>query len=149
MSIRVTGLVELKRRFSRLEPKLQKNVLRGAVRAVAAEVRDDARSRTPVDSGNLRKNIISKSTRSRRHQVSAGVVIREEGKRVRLREKGGALSIVVSQRNAFYWRFLEYGTVFMKKKQPFIRPAYDSMRGRAVQVMTAYMRGRIDRALRP
>ena len=132
--VRIHGLKELKREMAQLEPRLQKNILRGAVTKVAAEIRDDARSRVPKNTGNLRKNIVSKRMRGSRHHIKAAVIVREEGKRG-------------EKRNAFYWRFLEYGTVFINAR-PFLRPAYDAMKGKIDRVMVTFIRGRFDLAVK-
>ena len=132
--VRIHGLAELKRDMSRLEGRLQKNLLRGAVAKVAAEIRDDARSRVPKDTGNLRKNIMSRRRRGSRHRVSASVIVRKEGKRG-------------EKRNAVYWRFVEYGTRFVSRR-PYIRPAYDAMKNKIDRVMVTFIRGRFDQAVK-
>lgn len=148
--VQLRGMAELRRSLKKLEPRIQKNILRGATRAVAKEIRDDARANAPVDTGNLRKNIMHRSRRGRRGISRASVWIREEGKRAVM--KGGKVSIdYLTGRNAFYWRFVEYGHHdrggnFIPGKH-FITRAYERMRTRIDSVMASYVRKRIDKEI--
>ncbi|MEO6659445.1 MAG: HK97-gp10 family putative phage morphogenesis protein [Burkholderiaceae bacterium] len=47
--------------------------------------------------------------------------------------------------NAYYWKFLEFGTEKMKA-QPFLRPAFESRKEDALNVIVAELRAGIDRA---
>lgn len=49
-------------------------------------------------------------------------------------------------RNAFYWRFVELGTINMPA-HPFIRPAFDTTEELAAQVAIWHMNRAIDEAL--
>lgn len=137
--IKLIGLEEVKREMGQLEPRLQKNALAGAVRKVAAEVRDEARGNVPVASGRLRKNIMSRSRRARRHTMRASVIVRSEGSRD-------------DNKNAFYWRFVEFGHVDRAGNhipgRHFISRAYESIRDRVDQIMTTYLRARVEKALK-
>ena len=138
-TIELIGLEQVKREMRKLEPRLQKNILRGAVRKIAADVRNDARANAPVNSGNLKRNIISKSRRGARHTMRASVMVRDDGKRG-------------DSKNAFYWRFVEFGHVDRGGNQVpgthFISRTYEDIRGRVDQIMTQYMRPRIEKALK-
>lgn len=133
-TIKLHGMRELKKELRKLEPRMAKNILRGSVRAIAAEIRDEARANAPVETGNLKRNIISKGRRGRRGSIRASVIAREEGKRG-------------DKKNAFYWRFVEFGHFDRGGNQipgrPFITEAYESMRGRIVQTMRRYAQKRI------
>jgi len=154
VTVRVLGMSELNKQLKALGPRIEKNILRGGVRAVAREIANDAKANVPADTGNLRRNIVVRGFRGQRTRgknrdtVRAGVVIREEGKRGKIvRGEGGALGIkVLRQNNAFYWRFVEYGTKRMPAR-PFLRPAYDRMQSRISQVMGGYIRARIDKEI--
>lgn len=152
--VEVLGVAQLNKQLKALGPRIEKNILRGAVRAVAREIANDAKANVPQDTGNLRRNIVVRAFRGQRTRgrnretVRAGVVVREEGKRGKIvRGEGGKLGIELKkQNNAFYWRFVEYGTKHMGAR-PFLRPAYDRMKGRVSQVMGAYIRRRIDKEI--
>ncbi len=138
-TIQLLGLEKVKREMRMLEPRLQKNILRGAVRKIAADVRNDTRNNAPVNSGNLKRNIISKGRRGGRHTMRASVIVRDEGKRG-------------DSKNAFYWRFVEFGHLDRAGNQVpgthFITRAYEGIRGRVDKIMADYMRPRIEKALK-
>lgn len=56
-TIGLKGGPELMQFLDQLPPKLEKNVLRGALRAGANVIRDEARANVPVKSGKLRRAI--------------------------------------------------------------------------------------------
>ncbi len=132
--IMLHGLGEALRSLEALAPRMQKNALRGMVAKMAADVRDDARARVQKNTGNLRSNIVSKRRRGKRHVSRADVIVREEGTRY-------------NKKNAFYWRFIEYGTRF-KSARPFLRPALDKFEQNIDQIAARYLRGRIDKDLK-
>ncbi len=81
------------------------NVMRSTVHAMAGEIRNDVRAAAPQDS-----RVLSKSIRSRR--VRTDFATGEFG------------SDVTIDGQAFYWRFIEYGTKH-HSADPFIRRAVD------------------------
>ena len=129
------GVKEVKRELAKLPPRMQKNIMRGAVTQVARGVRDDAKADVPVGSGNLKKNIIAKTRRGTKFVMRASVIVREEGKRG-------------DPKNAFYWRFVEFGhfdrsgSVFIPGRH-FITNAYEKARGQVDRFMARYVRLRI------
>lgn len=76
------------------------------VRAVANEIRDDARRRAPVKTGNLRRNIFVDNV---------------------LDEKGRVIYRVGWRPKAWYGRLVEFGTEDTPA-QPHLRPAADRVR---------------------
>jgi HK97 gp10 family phage protein len=81
-----------------------------------------------VNPGNLKRNIVVRRIRPRtpgREDYTVGV-----------RHGSGK-----APRDAFYWRFIEFGTVKMGAR-PFLRPAFDGGKGEAVEAMAD--RGRRD-----
>ena len=139
VKIELHGLEQVKREMAKLEPRIQKNVLRGGVRKVAADIRNQARSNVDSATGKLKRNIVSAGRRGRRGQMRASVIIRDEGGRD-------------DKRNSFYWRFVEFGHFDRAGKwisgTHFLTRAYEWMRDRVDQTMTNYMRPRIDKALK-
>lgn len=149
--VRLHGLEQTLRNFREIEPRLQKNALRAAVNQLATETRDDARARVPQDTGNLRRNITSKRGRGfNKHQVSGLVVVREErGDRVMSRAEWRSerfKRVREAIKNAFYWRFIEYGTRFLPAR-PFLRPALDRLRASIDRRFADAVRGKFERAL--
>lgn len=95
----------------------QRKSIKKGLRKGANLLRDETRRRAPVQTGKLKKNIVS----GQRGNM-AGVYIRgtnDEGTNSDTTMKAD------DPKNAFYWRFVEYGTSRSPAK-PFIRPAFDS-----------------------
>ena len=147
----ITGLAELQRALDQLPAQIEKNILRGALRAGAKVQLQEAKRLVPAESsgphpGALRDSLrISTSARNGtvRAQVKAG------GKK------------------AFWARWVEFGTAkhLIKakpgkslffggrnvpevmhpgaKKRPFMRPALDGTFTAAVEAAAAYIRKRL------
>lgn len=109
MSAEIKGLKEIIDKLNALPKKLENKVVRSAVRKGVNEIRDLARSKVSIDTGNLRKSIVT-------------IGHRENGKI--------ALKVTVRQRKSksakspYYAKFVELGTSKMVAK-PFLRPALD------------------------
>jgi HK97 gp10 family phage protein len=113
-SVQIVGLADLQSDFQKLAKAQSAKALRRATVAGAKVIRDEARARAPKKSGKLRRNIVSAALRQKDAPglATAGVRVRSNGK-------------ADSPNNAFYWRFVELGTQFMKAT-PFMRPAFDA-----------------------
>ena len=139
-TFRLHGVTQVKREMRSLTPRMQKNILNGATAAIARKVRDEAKQNAPREFGTLEDNIIAKRRRGKRGLSRSSVIVREENGRD-------------DPHNAFYWRFQEFG-YFARDGSTwipgtaFITRAYDSLRGRVDALMAAYMRPRIEKALK-
>lgn len=87
--ITVAGLSDLQKMLDTLPVRMEKNIMRSALRVGANVYRDRARNGAPVKSGNLKKSIKVKS-QVRREKVITQVVA------------GGG--------DVFYAKFIEFGT---------------------------------------
>lgn len=146
----IVGGRELDRLLQTLPVKMERNILRGALRSGAVVIRDEIKQRAPVDSGALRDSIRI-TTRYRKGTVSA--------------------SAKVGSREAWYAHLVEFGTrphVILPRRQggalqfggvqtrlvdhpgttgrPFVRPAGDVATPEALQAVTKYVRKRLTRA---
>lgn len=111
--VQIKGLAELDRALQELAWPAARRALRKGMRKGANVVRDEARAKAPVRTGNLKRRI---RTRERR-------------------EENGDLRFAIEvPRSAFYGRFLEYGTSKMAAK-PFLRPAAEAKTEEAVTAM--------------
>ncbi len=119
--VEVTGLKELDRKLKQLEPKLAKKALRKAVSAAAEPIRKEARRLAPRRTGFLRRNII-KSVKRRGSIVLAKIGTSED---------------------AFYGLFVE------TQKKPFLRPAFDTQKNRAVAVVREKLGSVLKKLARP
>lgn len=121
---------QLESAFKKLSDAVGENALRAAGSAGAALLRDEAITRAPSRSGILRDNIIIK----------------------RLEEEANgneSQTYIVTPRSkpAFYWRFLEFGTVKMPAR-PFMRPAFDARREDALNKMREVLKVKLKEALK-
>jgi HK97 gp10 family phage protein len=144
---KIEGLAELKRALMQLPERIQSQGLAQAVYAGAAVIRDEARVRAPVytgpieqghpQPGTLRKSIILKAIRERSSRTTkvAFVLVRHGKKYEKVGKRGRNL-------DAFYWRFVEYGTKKMAAR-PFMRPAFEAKKMAAVEAIRDRLAARI------
>lgn len=115
--VRIDGLAELQRNLEELPAKIEQNVMRGALRAGATEIADEARRLVPVNSGQLRESIrvsvrpmpggriIATVKAGGRFKVyTAGKAIK--GAPYRTSREGGG----IDYHAPFYAHFVEFGT---------------------------------------
>lgn len=121
----VTGLSELRGRFSELPNRLMKNVLKSSLRQAANVVKDEAKSRVPVSSGALKSSIRVISRRGSPTSVLMSVVAGD---------LTGKQQSKFGQKSAFYALFVEKGSVNMAA-HPFMKPAIESKAQAAIDVM--------------
>jgi len=134
-SLELEGFDEMFKLLGKLPERLAKNAMNGAPTAAAQLVRDEirmnARARFPL-SRTIVRAIKHRRASARGDDLRAFVFV----------ERGTG-----AQYDAFYWRFLEYGTVKMSAK-PFVRPGIDNSRGKVADAMAAYIRKRFDKAVK-
>jgi HK97 gp10 family phage protein len=147
--LHVEGLAALESMLAQLPDKIERNIVRGALRAGSREFVKEAQRRVPRKTGRLAKSI-----------------------RVSVRKVRGALVATTKAGNkeAFYAHLVEFGTAAHLIKpanakalavagravakvrhpggraQPFMRPAFDIGGQRAVLSYAAYMRKRLTKA---
>lgn len=114
--LRIEGLDELQDTLANLAPKEAYNLMRATVYGVAQQVAKKAAERVPVDTGTLKQSITAKRGRSR------------------TKDKPYA-DVVIQGKDAYYWRFVEYGTKTGIKEHGFVRKAIESMRGEVDGIM--------------
>jgi HK97 gp10 family phage protein len=136
--VNIKGGAELQRFLNQLPVKVEKNIMRAALRAGANEIKEDAVQNVPVQDGDLKRSI-RVSTRAKRGRVTA--------------------SVKAGDKKAWYWHFVEFGTaahtikarngkrlffsgIFAKvvnhpgaKAKPFMRPALDNKANDAIRAV--------------
>ena len=132
VTVKISGLKELNRNLKRLA-RDARPVVRSGLKAGAKSMLDMIRSRVPIDTGNLRDNIIVRN-RTRRGVSRSEIFINEQGK-------------AGDPKNAFYWRFVEFGT-HGRTGTPFLRESWESRRQLAVRVAISKMEEGVRRLLR-
>lgn len=143
-SLDFSGLNDIAKDLEALSRAENNKVLRDATRAGAEVLKEEVIARAPVRTGKLKKNVVVVTQKSRRHgDISSGVHIRGVNPRTGNSDNTMKAS---NPRNAFYWRFVEMGTINMPP-HPFIRPAFDVRQEQATEVAIRRMNQAIDEAL--
>ena len=141
VTVRIDGLEELKIALQQLPIDLQGKPARAAVAAGARLIRQQAIENAEPHrlTGTLEKNIvIAKSRRPIPGQVEYSVGIRKikkwyvNSKSNRRSGRAGKAYQVYGE--AYYWRFLEFGTS-KYPKTPFLVPAFESKKMEAIELI--------------
>ncbi len=148
--VTVKGVDELLKALKQFPQNIQKNVLKGAVRAGAASLVKEAKANVPADTGNLKKSIGVVEVKSKKPQY---------------------VQFKVTSRKGFGWyaHMVEFGTLgkrdeplspetrrspkaiemaekgFGSPAQPFMRPAYENKGEETIIVAKEYLEKRIDK----
>lgn len=147
-TLKIEGLADLNKLLKELPSKIERNIMRGALREGSKEFLERAKEEVPVRSGRLRKSLRI-STRFKKGEVTASM------------SAGG--------KGAFYAYMVEFGTaahlIKPKRKKslivngaqvasvdhpgaeekPFMRPAFDAGSADAVQAVAEYIKKRLDK----
>jgi HK97 gp10 family phage protein len=139
-TISITGLADLEKRLMGFSDRIAKNIMRGAISAGAALIRNEARRLAPKDTGEMARDIMIKRAREVRGsgKIEYQVFVRT-GKKSRMAGKKRDVN-----RDSYYWRFVEFGTVKMSAK-PFMRPAFDGQKEAATVRIKEYLAARIEK----
>jgi HK97 gp10 family phage protein len=140
LHVKVDGLKELHAAMKELPKAAEGRVLRNALNAGARIIQKDARERAPIlaeprkdrEPGRLRRNIVF--LRDRASKFAQSVVI---GVRASSRRKES------DPKNAFYWRFIEFGWTTKSGQhipaRPFLRPAFEAKKHAALAAIKEKM----------
>lgn len=142
----IKGLAELNKVLLTLPEKLQKNVMRGALRAGISVVKPVAKANIHSVSGELAKGL-KVGTRSRGTTVTANLKAKgPHGFVAKWVEYGTAAHAIVAKLGGS----LFLGGLFLKsvnhpgaRPKPFLRPALDSQATAAVVAAAEYMKARL------
>ncbi len=139
VKIRVEGLSDIGRRLQELSRDVATRAARSAVNAGAQTVKRRAQQNVPVATGNLKKNIIVRRQRPSEHGLTEQYIVTVRQGKVTKKQAERGLE------DAFYGRFVEFGTVKMAAR-PFLRPAFDGGKEEAVTAMREQLAARIAKA---
>lgn len=136
VTVKVEGLSDLSRRLKNLSDEVTKKIARSATASAAGVIKKAAQAKVPVDTGNLRKNIIVKRLpKGESSLTSEHIVTVRQGKRTKKQKDAGV-------RDAWYGSLVEFGTA-RAPAQPFMRPALDENGDKAVQAMKSTIERRL------
>ncbi|MCU1787516.1 HK97 gp10 family phage protein [Pectobacterium polaris] len=139
-----SGLNDIAKDLEKLSRAENNKVLRDATRAGAEVLKEEVIARAPSKTGKLKKNVVVVTQKAkRRGEISSGVHIRGVNPRTGNSDNKMKAN---NPRNAFYWRFVEIGTVDMPA-HPFVRPAFDVRQEDAANAAIARANRAIDEVL--
>jgi HK97 gp10 family phage protein len=132
VEMKIDGLKALDEALKKLPIELQKKELRAAVAKSSTIVKNEMIAIAPVDKGRLRDSIYRAYSKSKSDSGRATYVVGvRNGKKKRYvrnrknRRLGRAGKSYETDGEAFYWRFIEFGTKNMPAR-PFVRRAFES-----------------------
>ena len=144
----VKGYAELQEALNQVSPKIEANIMRGALRAGAVLIQKEAKAGAPKKTGTLVAGI-KVSTANRYGRVSA--TVKTTGKHAYLApwlEHGTAAHNIQPKKK----KFLSFGGIVMAavmhpgiKGKPFMRPAMDNKAGPALVAVGEYIKRRLDK----
>lgn len=123
VDISVLGDKALERKLRKLDERVQKKIVRKALRSGAKPVLADAKAYVPIDTGALESEL--KITASRARRGFFGVQVATPPRSI--------LGIGPDDKG-YYPAILEYGSDKMEPI-PYLRPAFDNNRGRALAII--------------
>lgn len=129
MNTEIKGLKDLIKNLNDLPVKLEKKVIRAAVRKGANVVRDKARELVDKDTHNLQKSIITTGVK-----VSGKIAFRVSLKQRKTK----------NAKDPYYGRFKEFGTSKMPA-HPFMRPALDTSEGEVLDTVVNDIKSNLDK----
>ena len=139
VTVKVDGLAELGMRMKSLSEDVNKKIGRAGVAAGAGLIARAARAKAPVDTGNLRKNIITKRIPPGESTLTSEYIVTVRQGKLTQKQRAKGLE------DAFYGRFVEHGTA-KTAAQPFLRPAYDENKMKAVETIKERIAARLAKA---
>lgn len=128
LRVEVQGLKELERKMIALGPRLARNALRSSLNAGAQVIKKEAQAREPELTGKLKKATYVARSRRGSGPDTDNLGFKETyivGVRSGRKE-------MKKGRDAYYWRWLEFGTKFMSAR-PFLRPAFELKKYEALE----------------
>lgn len=144
MNLDFSGLEQLAKDLETLSKSQSKKVLRNATRAGAEVIAEAVRETAPIRTGKLSRNVVVVTQKGRqRDELSSGVHITGVNPETGNSDNSMKAS---NPKNAFYWRFVELGTVSMPAI-PFLRPAYDKNLERAAEAAMQRANEAVDEVL--
>ena len=128
ISVKVDGLSELGKRMKGLSEAVNNRIARAATAAGAVVLRNSAQQKVPVDTGNLKKNVIVKRLPKVESSLTSEHIVTVRKGKLTAKQKGSGL------KDAYYGQFVEFGTAKMPARS-FLRKAYDEDKQKAVEAI--------------
>lgn len=136
VDIKISGFPDLNKTLKKLNEKTQTRLIKAALKKGANIILDAAKQNTPSKTGANHMHLKIKTIRKKKSSTNIGFTI-QTGTREELDIKS----------KGYYPFSLEYGTQDMEA-QPYLRPALEDNRDKAIQVVGKSLEKGIARALR-
>ena len=128
ITVKVDGLADLGARMKGLSEAVNNRIARAATAAGAVVLRNSAQQKVPVDTGNLKKNVIVKRLPKGESNLTSEHIVTVRKGKLTAKQKGSGL------KDAYYGQFVEFGTAKMPARS-FLRKAYDEDKQKAVEAI--------------
>jgi HK97 gp10 family phage protein len=137
--VRLEGVEELRRALANAAASIRKKAVRGALREAGKVIQAAAKANAPVlmvptpyrKPGTVKKRITVRASKFARKAGNEGVYVNVRPLNGKAQVKRYGKAGAKNPNDPFYWRFLEFGTKFMKAR-PFLRPAADAKGSEAI-----------------
>lgn len=152
-NIHITGAKELAQALALLPANIEKNIMRGALRAGAKVIEAEAKTNAPVQDGDLKQSL-RVSTNRKKGEVSASIKAGNKKAWYYHFVEFGTQPHMIKAKNAKYLRFMAKDGTSVKTKQvhhtgamekPFMRPALDKKNAEAIVKAGDYIRMRLEK----
>lgn len=151
MALKLEGLQGLQKQLKAVAAEARPKLMRSAMRAAFKPVLEDAQSRVPVDTGELRAGLIMASAKVKgQSALAVGIAVTSNStalKQARMAaaafNEGQSTSMPPQRR----WHFIELGTA-KRAAQPFLRPAMHVNQQTVIDSMSTELKKKIRKALK-
>lgn len=152
-NIHINGAKELAQALALLPANIERNIMRGALRAGAKVIEADAKANVPVQDGDLKQSL-RVSTNRKKGEVSASVKAGNKKAWYYHFVEFGTQPHDITATKAKYLRFIAKDGTSVKTKQvhhmgaiekPFMRPALDKKNAEAIIKAGDYIRSRLEK----
>lgn len=144
VTFKIEGLKQLGDRMRKLSADMALKTARSATSAGAGVIKklavQNIISSPSVDTGDLKANVIIKRLPKSQTPLTSEHIVTVRG-----RGKKNSKAIKAGKRGAPHAHFVEFGTVNMPA-EPFLRPAFDQGKSRAVEAMIKRLKDRLAKA---
>lgn len=155
MTVKVSGLKELKGSLEEYSKATARGIVTRTLKRAAEPMRETAERLAPVASGELRKGIVVEVVRKNAGTAAFAETMRAGGSKADAAKaardanraaSGNGMSVTVSVRStAWHSHLVEFGTV-NTAPQPFMRPAFEGGKNRALADIKTIMGDELNKA---
>ena len=151
-TIKIEGLRELEMKLAALPAKLERNILAQAMAAGARVIQKEVKQNAPVSiAPHILKSYSSKLFKKfNSEKIGVWVLPGNLRKMIRIKidkskSRGYAVTyeVYVKNKEAWYWKFVEFGTSKMQPK-PFMRNGFESAKLAAISEIEKQIKARIE-----